>query len=144
MPLDVVAGIDKENQVRIEITINGLYKSNSYGAVVDTGYSGGLVLPLIMAVDLGLEKVGSSAVTLADGSVQVLPAFLCKVSVGETIHDISTLVLGNEVLVGMELLQNYRLCIAPSMGVVTLSQDKQGVEYTQLINSLRKLTGRYQ
>jgi len=142
MPLDVVAGIDQDNQVRIEVDINGLYKSNIYGAVVDTGYSGGLVLPLIMAVDLGLEKVGSSAVTLADASVKVLPAFLCKVSIAGKSHDISTLVLGNEVLVGMELLQNYRLCIAPSLGEVTLSNDEQNVNYVQLISSLRKLTGR--
>uniref|UniRef100_A0A6M3MBW1 Aspartyl protease n=1 Tax=viral metagenome TaxID=1070528 RepID=A0A6M3MBW1_9ZZZZ len=142
MPLNIVAGIDQDNQIRVEIDIKGLYKSNIYGAIVDTGYSGGLVLPLIMAVDLGLEKVGSVAVTLADSSVQVLPAFLCKVSVAGEEHDMSTLVLGNEVLVGMELLHNYRLCIAPSLGEVSLSSDKQNVDYVQLVSSLRKLTGR--
>jgi len=142
MPLDVVAGIDSKNQVRVEIDIRGLYKSNIYGAIVDTGYSGGLVLPLVMAVELGLEKIGSAAVSLADSSVRVLPAFICKVTLGGINHDVSTLILGNDVLIGMELLQNYRLCIAPSLGQVTLTTDKQNVEYVQLVSSLRKLTGR--
>lgn len=142
MPLDIVAGIDNENQVRIEVTIKGLYKSNTYGAIVDTGFSGGLVLPLIIAVDLGLEKVGATTITLADGSIDVLPAFVCQVAIEDVNHDVSTLIIGNEVLVGMELLQNYRLCIAPALGEVTLSTDKQNVEYINLISNLRKLTGR--
>jgi clan AA aspartic protease len=142
MPSDIVAGIDGDDQVRIEINIKGVYKSTIHGAIVDTGYSGGLVLPLVTAVDLGLERIGSTAITLADGTVQVLPAFLCEVSIGEKTHDLSTLVIGNEVLVGMELLQSYRLCIAPAIGDVSLTPESQNVGYVQLISNLRKLTGR--
>ncbi|MBU1067647.1 hypothetical protein KKE60_07650, partial [Patescibacteria group bacterium] len=103
---NIIAGIDSQNNVRVEVEIQGLYKSTPYGAVIDTGFSGGLVLPLVTAVDIGLTKVGASTVTLADGSVQILPTFLSKVKIGGLTQDATTIIMGSEVLVGMELLTN--------------------------------------
>ena len=141
MGYDVVASIDGKNQVRLEIFVKGLYQTKLYNAIVDTGFSGGLVLPLIVAVDIGLEKSGAAAVTLADGSTKVIPTFLCQAQVGADTHDLSTLIMGSDVLIGMELLLNYRLCIAPASGEVTISANRQDVEYMKLVSDLRQMTG---
>lgn len=140
MPSNVIAGIDSDNQVRIEVEIQGLYKSIPYGAIVDTGYSGGIVLPLVTAVDIGLEKVGSCSVALADGSIHVLPTFLCIVKLNDIENEISTLIMGSDVLIGMELLDKYTLCISPSAGKVTINTQESNFAYNHLISSLRKLT----
>ena len=141
MVSSAIAGIDSENQVRLEIQINGLYKSIPYGAIVDTGYSGGIVLPLVTAVDVGLEKVGSCSVSLADGTIHVLPTFLCSIELNGTLNEVSTLVMGSDVLIGMELLNLYTLCISPSEGKVTISTQSKSIAYNNLISSLRKLVG---
>jgi len=138
---DIIAGIDGQNNVRIELEIQGLYKSTPYGGIVDTGFSGGLVLPLVTAVDIGLTKVGASTVTLADGSVHVVPTFLSKVKIGNKTQDATTLIMGSEVLVGMELLTNYRLCISPMTGEVVIEEWEAVKKLDVLTETLKRLRG---
>ncbi len=141
----IIAGIDSENQVRIEIEIRGLYKNIPYGAILDTGFSGGLLLPLITAVELGLEKVGGGNVVLADGTIKTLPIFLCKVKLGDKINDVSTIVMGNDVLIGMELIDGYQICVSSGKGAVTVEEEGEAkAAYSQfdiLAGTLRRLTG---
>lgn len=144
---EIIAGIDNENQIRIECEIIGLYKSTKYGAIVDTGFSGGLVLPLVTAVDIGLEKVGAGTVTLADGSVKTLPMFMCKVKIGNTVQEADTLVMGNDVLIGMTVLDQYRLTVDRAREAVleemTKTPQVQRVNIRpELISTIKKLTGR--
>ncbi|MBU0846790.1 hypothetical protein KKH23_06325 [Patescibacteria group bacterium] len=138
---NIIAGIDSQNNVRVEVEIQGLYKSTPYGAVIDTGFSGGLVLPLVTAVDIGLTKVGASTVTLADGSVQILPTFLSKVKIGGLTQDATTIIMGSEVLVGMELLTNYRFCMSPLTGEVVIDEWEAVKKLNQLTESLKRLSG---
>jgi len=138
---NIIAGIDSQNNVRIEVEIQGLYKSTPYGAIIDTGFSGGLVLPLVTAVDIGLTKVGASTVTLADGSVLVIPAFLCKVKIGNLVQEATTLLMGSEVLIGMELLTNYRFCMSPLIGEVIIEEWKEVNKIKTLSESLKRLGG---
>jgi len=148
--LGIISGIDNENQVRIETKVIGLYKSTTYGCILDTGYSGTLVLPLVIAVDLGLEKAGAASVTLADGSTQIVPTFLCKIDIGGVTQDADTLVMGSDVLIGMGAMEKYQVCIDSAIGKVTFTprQDqapKTTVAYTHYDNIadiLKKLTGR--
>lgn len=141
MVTNVIAGIDSDNQVRIEVEIQGLYKSIPYGAILDTGYSGGIVLPLITAVDIGLERVGSCSVALADGTIHVLPTFLSTVVLNGIENEISTLIMGSDVLIGMELIDKYTICVSPSAGQVTINTLDNNLAYNHLISSLRKLVG---
>lgn len=138
---NIIAGIDSENQIRIEVEVQGLYKRLSYGAILDTGFSGGLLLPLITAVDVGLEKVGGGNVVLADGTIKTLPIFLCKVKLGDETHDVSTIVMGNDVLIGMELIGNYQVCVSGGKGTVTVEEEVKYVQYDRLAALIRKLTG---
>jgi len=106
--VNIISGLDNENQIRVETEIIGLYKTVPYGAIIDTGFTGGMVLPLFIAVDIGLEKVGGSTVTLADGSILTLPTFLAKLKIGSKVMDVTTLVMGNEILLGIEAMTNHR------------------------------------
>lgn len=126
----IIAGIDSENQIRIEVEVQGLYKKISYGAILDTGFSGGLLLPLVTAVDIGLEKVGGGNVVLADGSIKTLPIFLCKVKLGDIINDVSTIVMGNDVLIGMELIQKYRICVNSGSSQVEVTEQTKSVSFS--------------
>ncbi len=152
-PLGIISGIDNENQVRIEAKIIGIYKTTTYGCILDTGYSGTLVLPLTIAVELGLEKAGMAQVTLADGSTSTVPTFICKVDIGGTIQEADTLVLGSEVLLGMGIMEKYQVMIDSGAGKVSFSPStrsftttqKKTVAYTKQNNIaeiLKKLTGR--
>lgn len=138
---EIISGIDSQNNVRLEIEIQGLYKKTPYGAIIDTGFSGGLVLPLVTAVDIGLEKVGASTVTLADASVQIVPTFLSKVKIGNKVHDATTLIMGNEVLLGMELLHDYRLCISPVTGEVVMEPWESLNRLNDFTETLKRLGG---
>lgn len=153
---EVIAGVDNENQIRIECQIVGLYKNTLYGAIVDTGFSGGLVLPQVVAVDIGLETIGAGNVTLADGSIRTLPMYICKVKIGDVIQEADTLVMGNDVLLGMNVLDQFKLCVDGPKKKVTLegTETISGIkstqaqflpyppQYNQLVNTLKRLTGR--
>ncbi len=138
---NIISGIDSQNNVRLEIEIQGLYKSIPYGGIIDTGFSGGLVIPLITAVDIGLTKVGASTVTLADGSIKVVPTFLSNVKIGSKVHDATTLIMGNEVLIGMELIHDYRLCMSPITGEVIIEEWESLKRLDDFTETLKRLGG---
>lgn len=142
---DIIAGIDGDNQIRVEAEIIGLYKSQVYGGIVDTGFSGSIVLPLEIAVDLGLTKTGSGSVMLADGSVKILPLFLCRVKIGDIEQDADVMIMGSDVLMGMGILDQFRLCLTAISGEVSLEPATEEVKkYSGLVDIMRKLTGRPQ
>ena len=136
---NIIAGIDSQNNVRMELEIQGLYKKMQYGGIIDTGFSGGLVIPLVTAVEIGLTKVGASTVTLADGSVNVIPTFLSKVKIGNVTQDASTLIMGNEILIGMELMTPFKFYMIPKTGVVELEEYGSVNGLNRLTESLRML-----
>lgn len=136
----IIAGLDEQNQVRAEVEVQGLYKSVPYGAIIDTGFTGGMVLPIFVAVDIGLEKVGASTVTLADGSVMTLPTFLCKLKLGTKTFDVATIVMGSDILIGIEALKNHRVCISTGTGNVVVEEAATTEDYKRLTENLHKLT----
>jgi len=137
----IVSGVDSENNVRMEVELQGLYKTVPYGAVIDTGFTGGLVLPVFIAVDIGLEKVGASTIILADGSMMTLPTFLCKIKIGSRLSDVVTIIMGSEILIGMEALKNHRICISPGTGNVVVEDAASIEDYRRLNESLQRLVG---
>lgn len=138
---NIICGIDNENLIRAELEVIGTFKTVPYGAVVDTGFTGGLVLPIFIAVDIGLEKVGGSTITLADGSIKTVPTFLAKIKLGHRVIDVTTLVMGNEILIGTEALTKHRICISTGTGNVVIEDAASLENYNELSKSLQKLTG---
>jgi clan AA aspartic protease len=91
-------------------------------AVVDTGYTGDLMLPRALVDELGLRLYGIQEAILGDGSSKVLRVYLGSVIWDGTVRRIEIHASDSEALVGMGLLENYRLEIeAKSGGTVRIT-----------------------
>jgi predicted aspartyl protease len=93
-------------------------------AMVDTGFSGFLLIPILDAFPIGLLLRGTTPITLADGSTQT------KLTCLGLIHfdgkDEAGIIIvewqNTDVLVGMEFLRTFkkRLSVDPANGLVEI------------------------
>lgn len=88
---------------------NGL--TADVAAVLDTGFSGALILPIALIESLHLESDGVREATTADGKIVVLDTYRGSVIWDSVEIDIEILATTNEPLLGMELLRGFRLRI---------------------------------
>lgn len=133
-----IGEIDEYNNVRIQSEIIGGYKTVEYAAVFDSGFTGDLVLPQSMAVEIGLQHSGVAEVELADGSIHVYELYLCKVEIGDVVQDAATLILGEEVLLGMGLMGPFHICMSIGTAEVIIEPYH---EYVDFVGVLHRLTG---
>lgn len=118
-----VGYIDSNGHPRIKIVVSGTNSGAvaDVDAMIDTGFTGFLMLPVAQALPLGLVLYGTGNYTLADGSE--VTNFLAKGTVtvtppdgmppppppfalqSETVEGIIVLA-GDSVLVGMEFIRN--------------------------------------
>lgn len=134
----IVAAIDNQRNVRVEADIIGEYKTVGYGAVFDSGFSGDVVVPQSMAVDIGLSPGGVAEIELADGSRQILKLYLSKVKIGNITQEASTIIMGEEVLIGMGLMKPFNVCLRASTAEAVIEPQEA---YINFVGVLRKLTG---
>lgn len=91
--------------------------------LVDTGFSGDLILSEEHIKKANLTRIGNKIVTLADGSTTSLPAFLCEVNWFNEIIQIEVLgVKGKENLLGMCLLLQTKIEIEPLNELVQITK----------------------
>jgi len=69
---------------------------------VDTGFSGGIAIPLNLINEMGLELVDFDTFRLATGEIVELPIFLGKVIIKKS--EIETWFIPGDSLLGMEFL----------------------------------------
>jgi predicted aspartyl protease len=79
-----------------------LSEGGDLSLTVDTGFSGGIALPLEILDEMDLKIIDFDTFRLATGEVTELPVFLGKVFIGE--HGIETWFIPGDSLVGMEFL----------------------------------------
>lgn len=85
-----------------------LTDSQTFEAIIDTGFTGFVSMPLSVALPLGLVLYATATFTLADGSKE--NTFLC---LGTAIMDgrkevgLVSLSKGNDILVGTEFLSKF-------------------------------------
>ncbi len=80
-------------------------------AVVDTGFTGGLTLPTVVATPLGLVRQSTGGAFLADGSSRSFDVLAAEVEWGGAWRPILVSAIGTEVLLGMRLLNGHVLRI---------------------------------
>ena len=90
-------------------------------AWIDTGFSGALALPNEQVTRLALQKVGTAAGGLADGSRVTFHTYACHISwFGAERHLEALASAGHFALIGLGLLEDYILTIDYPSRTVTL------------------------
>jgi len=87
-------------------------------AVVDTGFTASLTLPASVASSMNLVQQSVAGAILADGSVRQLDIFEAEINWEDEWRPILVTVVGNEVLLGMRLLEDHELRIEAVPGGV--------------------------
>ena len=80
-------------------------------AIVDSGFTASLTLPVTMVTALGLARQSGGTAVLADGSVRQFDICAAEVAWGGTWRAVLVSVVGNEPLLGMRLLADHKLVI---------------------------------
>ena len=80
-------------------------------AVIDTGFTGSLVIPSATVTALGLVRRSGGTATLGDGSTCNYDNFGAEVERNGGTCGVVVFALGNEALAGMILLSGHRLLV---------------------------------
>ena len=80
-------------------------------AVIDTGFTASLTLPLAVVSALGLVRQSGGGAVLADGSVRQFDIYAAEVAWDGTWRPVLVSAVGDEVLLGMRLLAGHELRI---------------------------------
>jgi clan AA aspartic protease len=96
-------------------------QSEEVRAVVDTGFSGSLSIPRTLVDWLSLERRQSAKVRLADGETHFFDRYRVQIHRDGRPREILAFAMGDELILGMALLEGHRLTIdAVDGGPVTI------------------------
>jgi predicted aspartyl protease len=129
MPL-WTGSFNKSGSPTIKVTIAGPLPGSGqeFEAIVDTGFTGFVSMPIVQAFPLGLILAGTTSVLLADGStVPKLMAYGMATVEGEKKAGVILLAAGSsEILVGMEFLKTFGkvLLIHQGKQIAALADEK--------------------
>jgi predicted aspartyl protease len=96
-----------------------------FEAIIDTGFSGFIQLPMQHAFSLKLPLEGTSSYVLADGTRGTsLTALAHTTFGGTTVLGVISLTPGSlDVLVGMDFLRRFKLGLIMTKGTIVLSDE---------------------
>ena len=99
-------------EARLRLTIVGPSGiRHDVDAVIDTGFTGSLVLPAATVSALGLARRSGGTATLADGSTCNYDNFGAEIEWNGGTRGVVVAAVGNEALAGMILLAGHRLTV---------------------------------
>ena len=113
----------------IKIAVYGVFEQSKqeFEAIVDTGFSGFLSMPIVQAFPLGLVLTGTTTTILADGSQSFKLTALGKVVLGDK-TEIGLILLNtgsSDILIGMEFLKIFQITLMiSSEGFVLLENEE--------------------
>lgn len=104
--------IDSRNLLWVPITVLGEQGQQNISALLDTGFTGELLLPVQIAIPLGLKLAGVGSVQLADGSINQQMLFSASIKWGTRNRPVTVnVVMGGDALIGGGLLHGYILLV---------------------------------
>ena len=142
MPPVAIGYFDSLGNAVIKITLRGVFKeaAQEFDAIIDTGFSGFVSLPLVQAFPLALILFGTTSVKLADGSVSFrLTAFGHAALEGEETEGIIILEPNStEILVGMDFLRRLKKAVIVSEHGVVLVDEQTVKTFGEAVKKFNK------
>jgi clan AA aspartic protease len=122
----LIGAVDGRGSASVELRVASPAGQATVSCVVDTGFTGALVLPAATVRRLGLRRTGVNSATLADGSRIVLSRYAAQVdwlSGPRQVLLYST--PGVTALIGTRLLSEHRLVIDYPKRTVEIGASEQ-------------------
>jgi predicted aspartyl protease len=135
----VLGGFDSTGSPIIAIRVQGSSGSKTYQAVVDTGFTGFVELPLFEMVELGLKTEGAANVMLGDGSVVTNYLSTAAVHLATQVES-GTILLAESssgVLIGMAFLREFKKSLILTNSAVVLYDEDETLE--TIVNLMKTL-----
>ncbi len=101
--------VNKNFEAIISVTVKNGGRFNSMDAVIDTGFTGFLSLPIAIIMELELQWSYRDRATLGDGSETVFDVYNAEILWDGQLREIEIDAAETEPLLGMALLRGYRL-----------------------------------
>lgn len=120
--------LNRSGHPAIKIGIHGIHPDlqREFEALIDTGFTGFLLMPIMSAFPLGLTLVGTSSYTLADGSTSPKLLALGTITLGGE-RTTGVIVLESnqcDLLLGMDFLRQSKRALAVSIQGVALVDEE--------------------
>lgn len=121
--------VNQDIEPRVNLTVLGPNNTIYDGEfIIDTGYSGEIILPLDIARALNLVRGDDIPVTLGDGTTDDYSTYTARIEWHGRHRAVAVTSVGSEALVGMQLLRDSNLSVdATPGGAVTISELPLGV-----------------
>jgi len=105
------AEYDARGSILVDTTVIGKCGEKQVKALMDTGFSGAIAIPLSLGCVVGLDSIGNGRVVLASGETTTVPIFAGKLRIGTDEKDCAFLIMAgaNETLLGMEVIKDYNV-----------------------------------
>ncbi|MDA2927715.1 hypothetical protein MYX78_10890 [Acidobacteria bacterium AH-259-G07] len=112
----------------IKISVYGAFPQakQEFEAIIDTGFTGFLSMPLVKAFPLAIVLFGTTSVLLADGTVSHKLTGWGFVEIGDQAEDGIIILAPSsiDILVGIEFLKAFKKTLFLHSGVVALIDEK--------------------
>ena len=118
----IIGSVNANREATIRLLVHGAQgQTQEIEAIIDTGFTGFLTLPLPLIALLGLTWRGYAQAVLADGSLHLFDVYAATVTWDGQARTVEIDAADSEPLVGMSLIYGYDLRIqAVDGGMVTL------------------------
>jgi predicted aspartyl protease len=124
-----IGSLDNSGRPNIQITVAGAFPASAqqFVAMVDTGFTGFLSIPIMSALPLGLPLCGTTSVEFGDGNSSARFTALCSIDLGEEIEAGVAILEPSttQIIVGMEFLRRFKKSIAMHRGVLVLLDESE-------------------
>ena len=111
----------------ITLAVSGTAERSSHvDALIDTGYGGDITLPSDVVNDLGLMRVGSTMLTLANGNEEVFDTYVASVDWSGSERGVAVHETESVPLIGMRMLEGQRLQVDVERGGRVLIETLRG------------------